>query len=145
MPHIQLNWLAIFLSMVAAFVFGFFWYGPLFGKPWAKIMGLKMDCKPEGKVMARAFGLQIVGLFLTTFVLAHTCQIWRPSVWGVGQDDSNAIYGFFGGFFTWVGFYVPIQFGKISWENRPWKLFLINSTYDFLNLQLISQILVHIR
>ncbi len=140
-PHLILNWQAILLAMVAAFFFGFLWYGPLFGKSWAKIMGIKMDQKPKKEVMMRAFALQILGLFLTTYVLAHTTQVWRPSVWGVGQDAANACYGFFGGFFTWLGFYVPMQFGKISWENRPWKLFFINASYDFLSLQLIAQIL----
>ena len=145
-PHLILNWPAIITAVVAAFVFGFLWYGPLFGKPWAKAMGLKMDKKPDANFMSKALGLQVIGLFLTTYVLAHSGQVWRPSVWGVGNDGaSNACYGFMAGVFTWIGFYVPMQFGKVSWEGRPWKLFFINTAHDFLNLQIISQILANWR
>lgn len=144
-PHLMLNGFAIAVAMVAAFFFGFLWYGPLFGKTWAKLMKMNADCKPDPKVMARCLSLQVVGLFLTTYVLAHSVQVWRPSVWGVGPDDSNAMYGFFCGFFTWIGFYIPQQLGKVSWEGRPWKLFLLNTAHDFVNLQLISQILAHWR
>lgn len=36
----DVNWLAIVAAAVAAFVVGFLWYGPLFGKRWADAMGL---------------------------------------------------------------------------------------------------------
>src|SRR5262249_30889084 len=99
-PNIALNWLAIAVAVIAAFVFGFLWYGPLFGKTWAKLMGFDMSKKPDSKMMMRYMAFQLLATFLTTYVLAHSGQIWRPSVWGVGQDASNCTYGFFNGFFT---------------------------------------------
>ncbi len=33
--------LAILLAVVASFIFGAIWYGPLFGKTWAGLMGFK--------------------------------------------------------------------------------------------------------
>jgi hypothetical protein len=144
-PNLTLNWLAIITAVVAAFIFAFLWYGPLFGKPWAKAMGMSMEQKPDPKQMMIALGLQLVGTFLTAFVLAHEVQIWRPSVWGVGQDASNCLYGLYAGFFTWIGFYVPMQFGKISWGGRPWRLFFINAGQDFFTLQIIAQILANWR
>lgn len=144
-PNIIINWMSVGGAMLAGFVLGGLWYGPLFGKKWASLMGINWDQKPDPKVMKRAFLLQIIGLFLTTYVLVHSNQIWRPSVWGVGEDQANYIYGFFGAFFTWIGFYIPLQLGKVAWENKPWKLFLINSGHDFVNLMLISQILAHWR
>lgn len=144
-PHIALNWIGIVAAVVAAFVFGWIWYGPLFGRTWGKIMGFNMDKKPDMKSMRKGMILQLVGCFLTAYVLAHSNQVWRPSVWGVGADQSDCVYGFFGGFFTWLGFYVPIQLGKVAWENRPWKLFFINASHDFINLQIISQILAYLR
>ena len=140
-PHIVMNWMAIVVAVVVAFAVGGLWYGPLFGKPWAKLMGMKMDKKPKPKVMAKAFGLQILGLVLTTWVMFHCAEVWRHSVWGVGQDGPGYMYGFFGGFYIWIGFYIPMQLGKVSWEGRPWKLFLINTGHDFVVLQTIAQIL----
>ena len=122
-PAISLDWAAMGVAFVAAFIFGFLWYGPLLGKVWAKEMGMDFSQKPDPKTMRKAFILQ--------------------SVWNAGTDASDVVYGFFGGFFVWLGFYLPMQFGKISWENRSWRLFFINTSYDFLNLQLMSQILAH--
>lgn len=145
-PHIVLNWAAIAVATVAAFLIGWIWYGPLFGKPWAKAMGIKMDKKPDPAVMMKAMGLQLLGLFLTTFVLAHTSQVWRASVWGIsGQDGSSMMYGCYAALFTWIGFYVPLQLGKISWEMKPWKLFFINAGHDLVTLWVIAQILTHWR
>lgn len=144
-PMILLNWPAIITAVIAAFIVGFLWYGPLFSKPWAKEMKMKMDKRPDPKVMTRALLLQLLGLFLTTFVLAHFQQSWRPSIWGLDGDGPNSNYGFFAGFFAWIGFYVPMQFGKVSWEGRSWKLFAINAGHDFVVLQVISQILAHWR
>jgi hypothetical protein len=142
-PNIILNWPAIIAAMVAAFVFGFLWYGPLFGKIWGKGMGMSMDRKPKKNEMQKALTLQIIGLFLTAYVLAHTLQVWRPSAWGVGQDQPDWVYGFFNGLFVWIGFYVPMQLSKVSWEMRPWKVAAINLGHDFIILQLMSQILAY--
>ena len=144
-PNLHLHWPAILAAVATAFAFGGVWYGPLLGKTWAGLMGMPPDFKPAPGAMKQAFACQLIGTLLTTYVLAHSVQVWRPSVWGVGPDGPDRLYGFFCGFFTWIGFYVPLQLGKISWEGRPWKLFSINSAHDFINLQIISQILAHWR
>jgi len=142
-PNIVLNYPAMIVSVIVAFFLGFLWYGPLFGKIWATGMGMKMDKKPDAAFMRRALGLQLLGICLVVFVLSHSIPVWRASVWGIGTDQPDYVYGFFGGFFTWIGFYVPLQLNKIAWEGRPWTVFFINAGHDFVNLQLISQILSH--
>ncbi len=141
-PVIHLNYLAIAAAVVANFFFGWAWYSPLlFAKAWAKEMGMNMDQKPDSKVMMRGMLLMIIGTFLMVFVLAHSVQVWRPSVWNAGTDQSNAVYGFMSGFFTWIGFFVPQLLGAVAWENRSWKLFGINAAYQFLSLQIAGMIL----
>ena len=140
-PAIHLNYLAIVAAVLSNMVLGFLWYGPFFGKAWLKEMGLPLDCKPEPKAMRRSLTLMVIGSFLTAFVLAHSVQIWRPSTWGVGTDDPAAMYGFFAGFFTWLGFYVPMLLGNVAWENKSWKLFAINAAYYFVALQFVGMIL----
>ena len=144
-PEIHINYLAILAAMVAYIVLGFLWYGPIFGNAWKNEMRFPDNFKPQPQAMARAIILMIVGCFLTTYVLAHSVQVWRPSVWKVGPDASNATYGFFAGFFTWIGFYVPVLFGSVSWENKSWKLFWINAGYYFVALQLTGMILAYWR
>jgi hypothetical protein len=140
-PQLVLNIPAVLVAALAAFFFGWIWYGPLFGKTWAKAMGMKMDKKPDPSVMMRGMVLQIISLLLMSYVLAHSVQVWRPSVWNAGQDQANHVYGLMGGFFTWLGFFVPMQLHKVAWENKSWKLFLINIGHDFIALQILGQIL----
>jgi len=141
LPDIHLNYWAILVAMAASIVLGFLWYGPIFGKAWMKEMGMAPDQKPNPKVMRRGMILMVIGSFLTTFVLAHTGEVWRPSVWKAGADGSAAFYGFSNGFWTWIGFYVPLLLGAVAWENKSWKLFGINAAYYFVMLQLVAMIL----
>jgi hypothetical protein len=144
-PIIPLHWPALVTALIVSFLFGYLWYTPLFGKTWCKLMGISTSKKPNPKDMRKAMLLQLLGLFLICYVMAYSSQVWRPSVWGLGEDQSNWCYGFWAGFFTWLGFFVPQQLGKVAWEMRSWKLFLINTGHDFINLQIIAQILAHWR
>ena len=47
-PNLILNIPAILVATAVAFAIGGLWYGPLFSKPWAKEMGMKMEKKPAG-------------------------------------------------------------------------------------------------
>lgn len=140
-PEIHLNWLAIPVSVIVSWLIGGAWYGPLFGKAWAKGMGYPDDFKPAKAEMMRAMGLNILGTFLMAFVLAHDVAIWRPSTWKVGQDASAALYGFFAGFFLWLGFVVPILLNGVAFERKSWRIFGINAGYQFLSLQAMAMIL----
>ena len=141
-PELHLNYAAVAAAVIASFAFGALWYGPLFGKKWAELMGLKME---NAKPAAWMFLLTLLGVFLTAYVIAHDVLIWRPSVWGLGEDQPDYMYGFFAGFFVWLGFYLPMLFGSVTWEGKPWKLFCLNATYHFLNLQIIAMILANWR
>lgn len=144
-PEMHINYLAVLVSVVALFFLGFLWYGPLFGKAWARLMGFPPDFKPAGAQIAKSMGLTILGSFLTAYVLAHSVLVWRPSTWKVGADEASWSYGFFGGLFTWLGFYVPVLLSGVAWENKSWKLFAINAAYYFVGLQVVGAILAHWR
>jgi hypothetical protein len=145
MPNIVLNWPALAVCIVLCFVFGGVWYGPLFGKAWGAAMGLDMTKKPDPKVMKRAFALQALGCVLMVYVLAHMIQVCRPSVWNAGTDEPSCTYAFLGALFPFLGFYVPLQLSKVSWELKPWKVFFINAGHDFVQLQLVAFILSYWR
>lgn len=141
-PQIHINFMAV---VVASFLFGWLWYGPLFRKQWAGLMKLPRDHKPDPKFMLRSMGLTLLGTILMAYVLAYAVEVWRPSVWGVGQDGPSYLYGFFSGFFTWIGYFVPLLLGAVAWESRSWSLFRLNAAYHFVNLQIIGMILAYWR
>lgn len=140
-PEIHLNWIAIIVSVVASFVVGGLWYGPLFGAAWKKEMGVPPDAKPSGGEMGKSLGINILGTFLTAYVLAHEVSVWRPSAWNAGSDSAPYFYGFLAGFFTWLGFAVPVLLNGVSFEKKSWKLFGINAAFLFVSFQIIAMIL----
>ena len=143
LPMIHLNYLAVVGAAVACFVFGWLWYGPLFGKLWARLMGMPADVKPTSAQMARGMILSLVGALLMSFVLAHSVQVWQPSRWNAGANGALWMYGFFAGLFTWIGFYIPQLFSALSWEGKSPKLFFLNAIYHFINLQIAGQVLAN--
>ncbi len=145
-PQIALNAKAVALAVIVSFMFGWLWYGPLFGKSWAKLQGIKYTNKVATKDMMKGMGLGLLGSFLTAYVMTFSTNVWRASVCsGHGADMEWWRYGFYGGMFVWLGFTIPILFSSIAWEGKSWKLFAINASYHFLNLQIISMIVAGMR
>lgn len=70
-------WPAILVGVVANMVIGFLWYGPIFGKAWAKEAGIDMNERPPTSVMVRATLLMLVGCFFMTYTLAFNVEAWR--------------------------------------------------------------------
>ena len=140
-PFIHLNYSAVFIAALAQMVIGFLWFGPIFGKVWAREMCKPADFRPSGSEMLRATVIQLVAAFLIAWVLAHVVNVWRPSVWGVGQDGPAWTYGFYAGFFVWLGFFVPLMLSALAWGGRTWKLFFIDAAGNFILLQVSGMIL----
>jgi hypothetical protein len=140
-PDIHFSYVGLAVAVVASFLFGWLWYGPIAGKKWASLMKMPMDQPCDSKKMLRMMGMQLFGTVLTAYVLAHSVAVWHPSVWGAGPDAPFYVYGFFAGFFTWLGFYVPEQLGAVCWAGHSWSLFGLNVAHRFLNLQLVAMIL----
>lgn len=142
-PNIHINGLAIFASVVASFVIGSLWYGPLFGKTWAQAMGFPTGTKPPTSEIIKGSIINLVGAVLMAYVLAHEVTIWRPSTWNVGQDQGPAVYGFMAAFFAWMGFVVPILLNGVAFEHKSWRIFWIGAAYQFISMQTMGMILSH--
>ena len=140
-PNIHVNWLAIVTSVVASFAIGSLWYGPLFGKTWARAMGFSDAMRPTGGEIAKSLTLNVVGTFLMAYVLAHDVSVWRPSTWNAGSDQPAWKYGFYAGLFVWLGFIVPVLLNGIAFERKSWKVFGIGAGYQFLSLQAMGAVL----
>ncbi|MGJ4745064.1 DUF1761 domain-containing protein [Leptospira sp. SA-E8] len=140
LPVIPLNYLAILVGVLANVVIGFLWFGPIFGKVWAKEMGYE-NMEPDTKSMMKSMGIMIIGSFLTAYVLAHSLFVWKPSSWNLPGDGPAWMYGAYAAFYTWLGFYIPMLLGSVAWESRSWKLFFINAGYNLVSLAAIGQIL----
>ncbi|PJZ48262.1 DUF1761 domain-containing protein [Leptospira saintgironsiae] len=140
LPVIPLNYLAILVGVLANVVIGFLWFGPIFGKVWAKEMGLD-NKEPDNKAMIKSLVIMIIGSFLTAYVLAHSLFVWKPSSWNLPGDGPAWMYGAYAAFYTWLGFYIPMLLGSVAWESKSWRLFFINAGYNLASLAAIGLIL----
>jgi hypothetical protein len=125
--EIQINYLAVVVATLANFFFGFLWYTPLFGKAWAKELGINPTGPPPAGALAKGMIMGLIGQFLMAYVFAHNNVAWSfvPGMSEApvaGKIASAAI-------FTWLGFYLPVDLNRVAWENASWKLFFINTTY----------------
>ena len=142
-PEIAVNYLAVIVCVVVAMPVGFLWFGPLFGKAWARHMGMENMEKPGGAAMGKSLALYALGSLLIAWVLAHSIEIWRPSTWNAGEDVAAWVYGLNGAFWTWLGFFLPLQIGRVAWEQKGWGLVAINSSFDLTRLLIFGMILAY--
>lgn len=138
-----MDYLWVVLASVIAFVLGFLWYGPIFGKKWGGLMGMKMDEKPEMKNMLGSMGMNALGNLLTAYVLVFSIGAWIPSIWAAhlettAIDSAPWFYALNATIFIWLGFFVPMQLNRVAWHERSWKLVAIDGSYDLVRLGAMS-------
>ena len=114
MPDV--NYLAVVLAALAAFVLGGLWYSLLFAKPWAALTGQSEESLKSGN-KAIIFG----GAFLLNLVAAYVLAMFVGRM-GV---PFGAMAGLSVGL-CWVAVSLGINY---LFERRPLGLWLINGGY----------------
>jgi hypothetical protein len=77
------------------------------------------------------FGL--LSAMLVAYVMTYV-----DAAWGF-YDWSGAIEL---GFWCWAGFTAPTMLGMVLWEQKPFKLYLINALYWLVAMLVMAQIIV---
>lgn len=144
-----MDWIAILVAVVVAMFLGFLWFTPLFGKRWAKEMGMDIDMKPTAKQMAFSMTLFAIGNLLMAYVLWHEIHAWIPTLWAehLGMDpaavenSSIYMYGVWAALFNWLGFLLPLELSRIAWERASWTLFAINAGWELVRVFAMAMVL----
>ena len=140
MDSVPINYIAILLAAVVTMVIGFLWYGPLFGKPWSKLMGWGEMAPEKMKEMQKkampGYAVQFVGALVMAFVLGHALIFSSTYL-----NMSGVSAGLMAGFWNWLGFVVPVTAGAVFWEGKSWRLWLINVGFYLVNLLAMGVIL----
>lgn len=128
---VPVNYLAVFAAALLSMVIGSIWYGPLFGKPWMKLMGKTKESMKGFKSsdMARLYGIQFVGSLVMAYVLSHLLTFAMNYL---GTSGISA--GVQTGFWTWLGLVAPVTLTSVLWEGKSWNLYLLNNGYYLLLL-----------
>ncbi len=129
----EVNFVAVFVATVAAFMVGALWYGPLFGKSWKVLMGFSDETmKNMNMTLAKALSGGFVATLVLVFVLANFMHALR--VLTVGEALALA-------FWIWIGFVATIMSNSMWYENRPLKLYVINASHYFVALMVAAAVL----
>ena len=125
----DVNWIAVLVAAVSAFILGGLWYGPLFGKKWMAHTGMTEE-RAKSMNMARTFGLSFILSFVAAFVFAMFLGRHPGVEFATGA-------GFAAGL-CWVG----ASFGiNDLFEDRPFGLWLINAGYHTLQFTIYGLVL----
>lgn len=116
----EINFVAVILSALAAFFLGFFWYTIIFAKPWHKEIG--MGEKPEG-VQSPNMGMLLGGSFVLEVLMALALS------YILGKDADAAKGLVTGGLvgLAVVGFAFGVNY---LFEGKSLKHWLINAGYN---------------
>jgi hypothetical protein len=136
---VPINWLAILVASIINMGLGTLWYGPLFGKPWMAMTGVRMDAVPAGernKAMWKSMVIAFVLALVSNYVLAHIIAFGDAYTGATGVAGGLA-----GGFWAWLGFMLIATSGVYLWESKPLKLWAIYAGY-YLVLLLINGALI---
>ena len=134
-PEVTVVFWHALVAMVAMQIIGHAWYGPLFGNAWRRYMKITPAMmkaamrKGMGKAIAMGFVLSLIGSYVLAHFLAYADAV-------TFMDSVGVV------FWLWLGFMFPLQAGKVLWEGRPFGMFLINTTYDFVAYTAAAYVLV---
>ncbi|HUR64187.1 MAG TPA: DUF1761 domain-containing protein [Candidatus Thermoplasmatota archaeon] len=144
------NWVGFVLAIVANMVIGFVWYAPWFptGKVWLRDQGMDPSNMPKmkGAQMAVPMVLMVIGATLMMFVFAHTNGVYLDAFRNTASGGRAGYHlsvmdGIMGGFFTWLGFVVPLNLNAVAFDRKPWSTFFVNAGYYLVAL-LVAGILI---
>ncbi len=132
MPAVNIT--GVVAAAVTVFVFGWLWYGPLFGKTWENLSGQKMgsDKSKMPQTMATVF----VGALVTAYVLAAF----------LGLTGTTTLTGAVTvAFWAWLGFQATLKLGVVLWEGKSWNFYFLNAAHDLIGLALMAAVLSLVR
>lgn len=135
MPSVDINYLAVLVAGIASMALGAFWYSPLaFGKMWMALSGLTEASMNEAKKkgMTKLYTLAFIGSLVMSYVLAHFVDYAGATTVQEGLQT---------GFWVWLGFMATKALGTVLWENKPVKLYVLNTAYDLVSLLIMASIL----
>ena len=140
MPEVPINYLVVLVSAIVSMLLGFLWYGPLFGKTWATMMGWdKMDparVDEMKKGAAKGYIISFIGSLVMAYVLAHAL-VFASTYTQTGGVPAGLMVGAW----NWLGFVAPVTLGSILWEGKSVKLWLLNNSYNLAQLLMMGVIL----
>jgi hypothetical protein len=114
----KINYLAVLVAALTAFIIGSLWYSVLFSKTWMQESGITKE-KARQSNMFKIFGLSFLLQVIICFNLAAFLG-----------PQSDFKFGLLAGALTGIGWVAASLGIQYLFEGRSLKLFLINAGYQ---------------
>jgi F0F1-type ATP synthase assembly protein I len=135
MPQVHINFLAVVVAAVVAFIIGGLWYSPfLFAKQWVKAHGYSDEQVAEmQKGAGKAYAVTLVCDFLIALAIAVL-------VGYIHMD--RCVQGLKLGLLIWAGFAFPLGLVANMFSGKRLTVFYIDTAYQLVYLLIMSAIIV---
>lgn len=130
----MVNYVSVLVAALAAFVVGFLWHGPVFGKMWMKLSNITPEQLEKAKKQSMA--PRMIGALVQQLVTAYVLAIFLA-----GVSTMDAVMAIRIAFWIWLGFIATILLNGVLWENRTVKLYLFNIVYQLVNLIVMALVI----
>lgn len=116
------NYLAVVVAAVVALVIGFIWYSPrVFGTRWMAYLGTTQAQLGNPGPTGMAVG-----------VVASLLNAWVLALLSLNLGGTTLTDGVLLGVLAWLGFMATITAAQISFEKKPWGLWILNNAHNLL-------------
>jgi uncharacterized RDD family membrane protein YckC len=114
------NYLAVIVAAVVALVIGFAYYAAqTLGKRWMAYLGTtQAELGNPGPIS------------MATGVVASLVNAWVLAVLALSLGGKTLTDGVILGLLCWLGFMATITAAQISFEKKPWGLWLLNNVHN---------------
>ncbi len=128
---IPTNFLAVIVAALVSFGLGALWYAVLFGKAWRRLSGTA-----EVKQTALSLIVVLIGSLFMSFVLHHAIFFANQYLKAGGVGGGLMV-----GFFNWIGFIAPVTIGIVTYQKKPFALWVLDNAYWLISLLVMGVIL----
>ena len=125
----SINYFAVLVAALSAFIIGGLWYSVLFAKSWMVENGFDEEKLKTGN-MGLIFGGSFIFSFIISFVLVMFLGPERDAIYGATAGSMAGLF--------WVATAMGITY---LFERKSLKLFLINAGYHVVTFTIMGLIL----
>lgn len=133
----SINFLAVVIAAVVAFIIGFLFHGPLFGKLWVRLANIVPTGNEKMSDMYGKMFWNFAVNLLTSFGLANIILVSTSYY----HTEGSVISGMAVGFWVWLCFLVTSSSIEVIWMGKSFKLWLFEACSSLVVMTVMGAIL----